>query len=148
MTPAAESGADDAAANEALVRRWFAGLALGPADFDGLFDALVHPDIVNHPAPPQLRRGAAHFRRIIAAVRAAAGATGGYDVVQMVAEGDLVAALTVWRGTHAAPWLGVSATGRPFATPQAHTFRIAGGRLAEHWAVRDDLSFLQQVGAR
>lgn len=144
MTP----DAGNATANAEVVRRWFAGFATAPAEFDARFDALVHPDVVNHPAPPHLRHGAAHFRRIIAAVRAAAGPTGGYDVVQVVAEGDLVAALTVWRGTHVAPWLGIPATSSPFATPHAHTFRVAGGRLAEHWAVRDDLSFLQQVGAR
>ncbi len=27
-----------------------------------------------------------------------------------------------------------------------HFFRIANGKMVEHWALRDDLGFLQQIG--
>jgi predicted ester cyclase len=37
-------------------------------------------------------------------------------------------------------------TGRQFATRQVHWFRIEGGAIAEHDAVRDDLGMAQQVG--
>jgi len=130
--------------NDAIVRRWFAGFATGMTDFD----ELVHPDFVNHAAPPAFQHGAATFRRIIDAVLAAGGADGRYEITHLIADGDLVSVFTIWHGTHAASWLGVPATGRHFSTPQAHIFRLRDGRLAEHWAVRDDLSFFKQVGAR
>ena len=31
--------------------------------------------------------------------------------------------------------------------PSMHLYRGEGGRLAEHWGVRDELAVLQQVGA-
>lgn len=36
--------------------------------------------------------------------------------------------------------------GRTFAAPQTHWFRIAGGAIAEHDAVRDDLGMAKQLG--
>jgi len=38
------------------------------------------------------------------------------------------------------------ATGRTFATTQSHWFRIHDGRIAEHWANRDDLGTARQLG--
>ena len=37
-------------------------------------------------------------------------------------------------------------TGRSFATPQVHRFRIVDDAIAEHDAVRDDLAMAGQVG--
>jgi len=34
----------------------------------------------------------------------------------------------------------------PVAQSQSHWFRIDDGLIAEHWATRDDLGFLHQVG--
>lgn len=36
--------------------------------------------------------------------------------------------------------------GRTFAAPQTHWFRITGGAIAEHDAVRDDLGMAKQLG--
>jgi len=35
---------------------------------------------------------------------------------------------------------------KSFAARQSHWFRIADGKLAEHWATRDDLSAMLRVG--
>ncbi len=37
-------------------------------------------------------------------------------------------------------------TGRTFAVTQTHWFRISDGKVAEHWANRDDLAMGQQLG--
>ena len=37
-------------------------------------------------------------------------------------------------------------TGRSFAAPQVHRFRIVDDAIAEHDAVRDDLAMAAQVG--
>ena len=36
--------------------------------------------------------------------------------------------------------------GRNFAVTQTHWFRMRDGRVAEHWANRDDLGMGQQLG--
>ncbi len=41
---------------------------------------------------------------------------------------------------------GVAPTGKTVKVLQFHSFRIAGGLVTEHAAVRDDLGMLQQLG--
>lgn len=36
-------------------------------------------------------------------------------------------------------------TGREIVAEAVHIFRVVDGRLAEHWAVRDDLGVLRQL---
>jgi len=42
---------------------------------------------------------------------------------------------------------GVSSMGREFVAAQSHWSRVEGGKLAEHWAVRDDLTAMLQLGS-
>jgi steroid delta-isomerase-like uncharacterized protein len=69
-----------------------------------------------------------------------------YEVVELIAERDLVAVRTLMHGVHTGPMRELPATGKPFAQSQSHWFRIDDGLIAEHWATRDDLGFLHQVG--
>jgi predicted ester cyclase len=65
----------------------------------------------------------------------------------MVAEGDLVAVRVLSEGTNLGPLNGVMPpTGKRFAARQTHWFRVEGGRLAEHWATREDLVTMLQLG--
>jgi predicted ester cyclase len=70
-----------------------------------------------------------------------------YEVHDVVADGDKVAIRATAYGVHNTDYLGVPATGRPYAMPTMHLYRGEGDRLAEHWGVRDELTVLQQVGA-
>jgi len=69
----------------------------------------------------------------------------------LVAEGDRVVARLTVRGTHLGseiPFLrGIAPTGRVVTWTHHHSFRLVDGRIAEHWANRDDLGFLRQVTA-
>jgi predicted ester cyclase len=65
----------------------------------------------------------------------------------MVAEGDTVAVRVLSEGTNLGPLNGVvPPTGKRFAARQSHWFRVEGGRLAEHWATREDLVAMLQLG--
>ena len=65
----------------------------------------------------------------------------------MVAEGDLVAVRVLSEGTNLGPLNGVvPPTGKRFAAHQTHWFRVAEGQLAEHWATREDLPAMLQLG--
>ncbi len=65
----------------------------------------------------------------------------------IVADGPLVAVLVRSHGTNDGPLNGVMPpTHRAFATYQSHWFRVVDGRLAEHWATRDDLATMLQLG--
>jgi ketosteroid isomerase-like protein len=60
----------------------------------------------------------------------------------IVAEGDTVAVRILSEGTN----LVVPPTGKRFAARQSHWFRIQDGKLAEHWATREDLVAMLQLG--
>ena len=65
----------------------------------------------------------------------------------IVAEEDTVAVRIFSEGTNLGPLNGMMpATGKRFAARQSHWFRIADGKLAEHWATREDLPAMLQLG--
>ena len=38
-------------------------------------------------------------------------------------------------------------SGQTYTVTHVHIYRVVDGKIREHWAVRDDLSMLQQLGA-
>jgi predicted ester cyclase len=65
----------------------------------------------------------------------------------IVAEGDTVAVRVVSVGTNLGSLNGAGPpTGRRFTARQCHWYRIDDGKLVEHWAIRDDLSAMLQLG--
>jgi len=70
------------------------------------------------------------------------------SIDDLIAEGDRVAARFTMRGTHTgADFLGLPASGRKINVTGISIFRIADGKIAEHWANEDALGLLQQLGA-
>lgn len=63
----------------------------------------------------------------------------------MVEEGDRVAVHAEWRGTHKGPYLGIASTGKSVAFEGMVFWRIAGGRIAERWAMVEAASLVQQL---
>jgi predicted ester cyclase len=151
--PVASAGASGA---EAVVRRSIQIMADGtPADFE----AVVHPAAVNREAaaePPACRgAGPAAFYATALWLRAAY-ADLRWAVHDVVAVGDLVVVHATMSGRHVGPFVSYDAGGRPaqvfpptgrtFATTQSHWFRLADGKVIEHWANRDDLGTATQLG--
>jgi predicted ester cyclase len=69
------------------------------------------------------------------------------EIVQLVAEGDLVAAHFKCSGTHRGEWRGHAPTGRRFeAVDEAYIFEIVGGRLRSATAIEDNLTRMHQLG--
>jgi len=69
------------------------------------------------------------------------------DLVDLIAEGDKVAAHFLCSGTHQGEWQGVPATGRRFEhVDEIYIFQIENGKLAAAVAVEDNLSRLRQLG--
>jgi len=65
----------------------------------------------------------------------------------IVSDGDTVAVRTLSEGTNLGKLNGViPPTGRRFASRQSHWFKVEHGRLVEHWATREDLPAMIQLG--
>jgi steroid delta-isomerase-like uncharacterized protein len=70
-----------------------------------------------------------------------------FHVEQLIADGDRVVAYCTCEGTQRGTFQGIAASGRRFRVKRADIFRVRDGRIAEHWAVRDDLTQAHQLGA-
>jgi steroid delta-isomerase-like uncharacterized protein len=69
-------------------------------------------------------------------------------IEDLIAEGDKVVTRLTARGTHQGTFRGIAPTGRVVSWTGIRIFRIAEGKIVEHWANWDDLSLLQQLGGR
>ena len=66
---------------------------------------------------------------------------------EIISDGDTVAVRILSEGTNLGALNGVvPPTGKRFVACQSHWFRVAEGKLVEHWATRDDLTAMLQLG--
>jgi predicted ester cyclase len=74
--------------------------------------------------------------------------TDGWRELVVVANGDYVVQFGA-RGGHwsGGSFLGYRTTPGDYVRDFACMYRLTGGRIAERWAVRDDLTMLRQLGA-
>jgi predicted ester cyclase len=69
-------------------------------------------------------------------------------IESIVADEDLVAVRVRSTGTNPCKLNGfLPPSGKRFRSERSHWFRVEDGKLAEHWATRDDLSSMLQLGA-
>ena len=108
-------------------------------------DELMTPDIFNHAAVSEHQHGIDGFKHVIKWVRTFSSDVH-YDIDDIIAEGDNIAVRMAHSGTHTGSVRGIPPTGKRFSVDYVHWFRLAEGKVAELWAVRDDLSRLEQLG--
>jgi lactoylglutathione lyase len=113
---------------------------------DGSAFGLVAEDFVQHAAGPQGREG---LRQTLATVD--------HDldhptatIQRVVAQDDLVVVHLTMHGRHVASTMPLLAelppTGQTITWDFIHIWRVAGGSIVEHWACRDDVGLLAQIG--
>ena len=115
--------------NKHVVERFDA--LLGQADLRAL-DELCTQDMVNHTLAPDRQQGLAGTREFLETQGRHPMTSQHWESMVVVAEGDVV----VQFGRRAGPWAGGGGVGR-----------FVDGKIAERWAIRDDLSVLRQLGA-
>jgi len=71
-----------------------------------------------------------------------------YEIIadDMIAEGDKVAVLARFRGAHKGELLGIAPTGKEVDVPFAITYRLAGGKVVQHWMSFDRMALMEQLG--
>lgn len=123
-----------------LFRRMDAG------DHFGAIDDLIAEDMINHAAAPQGRAGWKYILEVV-----------NHDLADVtvehhafIGEGDLVAHRMTMHGTHRAStmplWFDAPVKGARVSWPYIHIWRIDDGLIVEHWACRDDIGLLMELG--
>ncbi len=69
-------------------------------------------------------------------------------IEDVVAQGDKVVARMVLRGTHDGPFRDAPPTGNPVEVNVYRMYRLAGGKIADHWALLDTATLLRQIAAQ
>ncbi len=71
-----------------------------------------------------------------------------YELVgeDIIAEGDKVVVRFRVRGTHLGTYMGLAPTGRRIDAPGIIIYRIADGKIVEHWLQVDAMTVMQQLG--
>ena len=131
--------------NKAVVMRFLdEAVVAGNA---AVIDEVCHPDVVNHAAAGPNKHGVDGIKKIVGfSKRAQPDQKWTWKAV--LADGDLVVVYgvreTTWQGEQ---FRGLATPkGKHVAVELAHMFRLEDGKIVEHWAVRDDLGLMQQLG--
>jgi steroid delta-isomerase-like uncharacterized protein len=129
--------------NKQVVRRFVEEIFVGGRV--GAVDELVADDFVAH-TWPSTGDPKGDLKR--AMERVAAGlADPAFDIEDMIAEGDRVAARLTASATQVGPFMGMPPTGRRYTIGEIHIFRVRGGQVVEHWHQFDQMGLMRQLGA-
>jgi steroid delta-isomerase-like uncharacterized protein len=129
--------------NKAIIRRLIEEV-YNEGNLD-VVNELVAPDVFDHGAVAEHQHGIDSFKHVIEWVRDLSSDIH-YNIDDIIAEGDKVGVRMTVSGTDTGTLRGIPPTGKGFSVDYVHWFRLAEGKVAELWAVRDDLSRLQQLG--
>ena len=136
-----------AEAADAMVARRFAD-SLSAHDLDA-FAALFAEGYVNHqasaasPRPAGVSPKAATVAFFAARLKALPDLA--VTIETTVAEADKVAASFVYQGTHEGPYYGVEPTHKRLWFTSCDIFRLADGKIVEHWGMGDIAGVVAQM---
>jgi len=60
------------------------------------------------------------------------------EILHVLADGDKVACFLIWKGTHTGAFVGLPPTNLAVTVRVANVFRLADGKLTEHWDVLNE----------
>ncbi len=107
-------------------------------------DRFLTPDYVDHAYVPHTAEGLKGTASELSATLPDHRSV----IEDMVAQGNKVVARMVLQGTHGGHFRGAPPTGNPVEVNLYRMYRLAGGRIAEHWALLDTVTLLRQIAAQ
>lgn len=134
----------EAEENASLVRRFLTDV-VADGDRDGL-EAFVAEGISYHNLAVDSSSDLAEMDSLGRGVLAAADVD--IDVVQTVAEDDMVAVRATISGTSGGLPFDLGASGKDFEIAHVSFYRIEDGRIAESWSLHDRLGLAEQLEVR
>ena len=117
--------------NKAMVRRMVEGINAG--DVEGTVDELFATR-----AARRVKRLFAEFYYAFPDWRE--------EIVELVAEGDMVAGRIRCKGTHQGEFLGEPPTGKRMEVEEVFFLRVEDGKFVGFWALEDSMSRMRQLG--
>ena len=130
--------------NTATIRRFITDVLNG--DNPAALDELVAANYVDHALPPQMPPSRESMRRLLVMLRSVFPDIH-YAVEDVIAANDKVVVRFTRRGTQRAEFMGIAPSGKMAQWTGMDIFRLADGKIVEHWNNFDQLGMLQRLGA-
>ncbi|MGW3626610.1 ester cyclase [Streptomyces sp. NPDC000880] len=131
--------------NQATSRRFFHEIATG-GNLDAI-DEVFAADYADHDIMKEEDTvvGSDVIRRDVSGWRAAFDFT--FNLDRQICEGDDVATLWTWTGTHHGDFMGIAPTGKQCTMTGTTIFRFKDGKIQEGWWHFDIVGLTRQLGA-
>lgn len=124
----------------ALVKRYYESLNSGNL---GVLDEIAAANYQHH--TEGLQPGLQAFKSVVRMYRQ--GFPDMHNTIEDIIVGkDKIVVRVTTQGHHTGSFLGHEATHQSFSASAIDIFRVAGGKLVEHWSVFDTINMLQQLG--
>ena len=130
--------------NKALLRRGWEEI-LNKGNINAL-DQFYAENFVDHNAFPGIPSGIEGMRQTYNIIFSAFTNIH-VTIDDMVAEEDKIVVRVTANGIHTGEFMGTPATGKRISVMEIRIYRIAGGKIVEHWGLMDTASLMQQIGS-
>lgn len=131
--------------NQTTSRRFFHEVAVG-GNLEAI-DEMFAADYIDHDVAKEEAAvvGSDIIRKDVTSWRNAFDFT--FELDRQICEGDDVATLWSWTGTHKGDFMGIPPTGRQCAMTGTTVFRFKDGMIQEGWWHEDLMGLMRQLGA-
>jgi predicted ester cyclase len=133
-----------AEANKVMVCRYLEEV-MHQGNVDAIDASIATNHRLNWPGSPTPMCGPEGFKHLLI-IYASAFPDLEWTTEEVTAQGETVVARLRARGTHQREVMGMLPTGKQVSWTEIHIFRVAGGKLVEHWTNLDQVGLLQQLG--
>jgi predicted ester cyclase len=112
---------------------------------DAIDASIATNHVLNWPGGPTPTCGPEGFKQLLI-MYASAFPDLRWTTEEVTAQGETVVARLRARGTHQREVMGLPPTGKQATWTETHIFRVAGGKLVEHWTNLGQVGMLQDLG--
>ena len=131
-------------ANVDLVRRYLEAV-IHQGNVDAIDASIATNHSLNWPGSPSSICGPEGFKQLLILYDSAFPDLS-WTTEEVTSQGETVVARLRARGTHQREVMGMPPTGKQVTWTEMHIFRMADGKLVEHWTNPDQVGMLQQFG--
>jgi len=110
-----------------------------------VFEELVAEDVINHSAPPGSSTGADGMVHFLQNILRTGFPDLTVEILNQVAEDDLVTTRKVIRATHTGNFMGIPPTGRKVVINVIDMIRLREGKYVEHWGMSNIPEVIAQL---
>ena len=130
-----------------MARGLYEGSAAG-ADLDATIERYIADDFVEHEEmPPGMEGSGKEAGRQLFAMMHAAFPDFRIEVLDLVEEGDKVAAMVEFTGTHEGEFMGIPPSGNKMRMKVFDLLQFRDGKAIAHWGLTDTAAMMAQLGA-